>query len=342
MKFYDHKLTDKDKDELSAIARDVIESGQYIGGERVAEFEKAMKEYFGIPFASCNSGTDALVLALKALNIGEGDEVIVPGFTYFATIEPIYHCGAVPVLADISRETFNIDPEGIEKLITKKTKAIMPVHLFGLAADMSAIMEIAKKNDLVVIEDAAQAFGALHSGEKVGTFGQVNCFSFFPTKNLGGYGDAGGITIKNSKVEEKLRLLKNHGQKIKYTSDIMGMNTRMDPIQASLLLHRFKQLDEHLDIRKKNAEKWRQELDGRNGVIQVPNQTDHTYNNFSILVEDRENFIKELESQDIPYIVYYEKSVYDQKAYIDVYGQQGPMENIEFVKNHIISLPIHY
>lgn len=342
MKFFDPRVPEEDFEILSSRVREVLESGQYIGGEKVAQFENQMEEYFGLPFVSCNSGTDAIILALKALAIGPGDEVIVPGFTYFATIEPIYHVGATPVLADISKTTYNIDPHDIEERITSKTKAIMPVHLFGLACDMTTIMAIAKKHNLFVIEDAAQAFGATHAGKKVGSFGDVNCFSFFPTKNVGGFGDGGGITVKDKQIEERLRMLKNHGQKVKYTSDIMGYNSRLDPIQAVLLLYRFEKLEEYLEIRRDNAKKWQDEFKGREDILNLPMEEEHSYNNFSILVSDRKKFTKELEEREVPYVIYYEKAVYDQKAYIDSYGESKPLLNIEYVKNHILSIPVYY
>jgi dTDP-4-amino-4,6-dideoxygalactose transaminase len=295
-----------------------------------------------MPFVTCNSGTDALVLGLRALGLGRGDEIITPAFTFFATLEAIYHVGATPVFADIDRSTYNIDPSDIEKRITKRTKAVLLVHLFGLSCDMDAIGKICKKHDLLLIEDAAQSFGAKHHGRLAGTFGNLGCFSFFPTKNLGGFGDGGGVTVRDRSVELLFRKLKNHGGASKYNNEEMGYNSRLDAMQAGLLLERFRSFKREMRQRQRSARRWINTLENDPQVLQLPVQKGHTYNQFSLLVRDRDAFIRQLDKKKIPHMIYYAKPLYQQRAYTKAYGKHRPLPNTEFVAKHIISLPLLY
>ena len=243
------------KKEIDSVFKKIIDKGEFIGGEEVEKFEKEFANFCRVKHAiSVNSGTDALFLSLKALGVGVGDEVITTPFTFIATAEAIANCGATPVFVDIKSDTFNIDPVKIEEYLTKKTrrrqgfggraKAIMPVHLFGRIADMSEITKIAKKHKLYVVEDACQAVGAEYQGKKVGAFGDLGCFSFFPSKNLSAMGDGGMIVTNNKKLADKIKLLKNHGSspKNKYKNLILGTNSRLDNIQATVLRIKLKHL----------------------------------------------------------------------------------------------------
>lgn len=341
MDFFSQRLPKEAKARILKRMARVIDGEAFINGPEVAEFEQALSSYFGLPSASCNSGTDALVLGLRALGIGPGDEVITTAFTYFASIEAIAAVGATPVLVDIDRATFNIDPALIEKRITKRTKAVLIVHLYGLACDMPPIMKICRERKLKLVEDCAQSFGARHGGRLTGTFGDVGCFSFFPTKNLGGFGDGGAAAFRSKAVERKFRMLRNHGQSRKYVHDAIGMNSRLDTLQAAVLLEKLALLEADLAIRQARAATWLKELAGRDDVLLLPTQEGHTYNVFSILARDRTAFIRTLERSGIPWAVYYERPVYAQRAYRDLFGKQRPLPHSEFAAKHVISLPIH-
>ena len=234
------------KGEVFDMLTQVLESSQYILGPKVAEFEKKIADYHNVSSAiGVASGTDALHLSIDALGVGEGDEVITTPFTFFATAEAILYTGAIPVFVDIEPETLNMDVSLIEKKITSRTKAIVPVHIFGHPADMDAIQKIAKKHNLKIIEDCAQAFGSTIRDKKAGSFGDAGCFSFYPSKNLGAYGDGGIITINDLAVADNIRKLRNHGSKGAYKHETIGFNSRLDEIQAGILLVKFKRIDEY-------------------------------------------------------------------------------------------------
>ena len=242
------------KDEVLHVLNEVLESAQYVLGKKGAELEEGIRKYHGVKDAiGVASGTDALHLSLKALGIGKGDEVITTPFTFFATVEAILYTGAVPVFVDIEPETYNMDVSLIEKKITKKTKAIMPVHIFGHPADMKAIMDIAARHKLRVIEDCAQSFGASQDGRKTGSFGDAGCFSFYPSKNLGAYGDGGMIVLNDSRVGDEIRKLRNHGSKGGYRHEGLGYNSRLDEMQAAILLVKFRRIDELNNKRREKA-----------------------------------------------------------------------------------------
>ncbi|NOZ23885.1 MAG: DegT/DnrJ/EryC1/StrS family aminotransferase, partial [Planctomycetes bacterium] len=239
------------KHEIDAAVLSVLESQYFILGPEVEVLEKEIAEYCGAKCAvGCSSGSDALILALMGLGIGAGDEVITTPFTFFATAGSIAHLGATPVFVDIDPRTFNIDPARIEERITDRTKAILPVHLYGQCADMDPILEIAKKHGLKVIEDACQAIGAEYKGTKAGALGDVACFSFYPTKNLNGLGDGGMVTTNDEELGEKIRLLRTHGAKPKYFHAVVGINARLDAIQAAGLRVKLKHLDDWNDRRR--------------------------------------------------------------------------------------------
>ncbi len=341
MIFFSQRLGREKKKRVVESIRRVVESEQFISGPEVAEFERRLTAYFNVPAITCNSGTDALLLGLKALGIGPGDEVITTAFTYFATIEAIAGLGAKPVLVDIDPETYNIDAALIEKKITKKTRAVLVVHLYGLACEMAPIVRLCRKHNLKLVEDCAQSFGAKSGGKLTGTFGDVGCFSFFPTKNLGGFGDGGAVTIRSKTVAEKFRLLKNHGQPKKYEHTIIGYNSRLDTIQAAVLIEKLSWLDEDLSLRKKTAAAWIKKFAADPNVLDLPTQKNHTYNVFTLLVRDRAAFLKELESEKIPSAIYYDRPVYAQRAYRELFGTHKPLPHSEFAAAHVISLPIH-
>lgn len=341
MNFFSQRLSKEKKKRVVDGIRRVVESEQFIGGPEVAELERRLTAYFKTPAITCNSGTDALFLGLKALDIGPGDEVITTAFTYFATIEAIAALGAKPVLVDIDPETYNIDAARIEEKITKKTRAVLVVHLYGLACDMAPIVRLCKKRGLKLVEDCAQSFGAKSGGKLTGTFGDVGCFSFFPTKNLGGFGDGGAVTIRSKAVANRFRLLKNHGQPKKYEHAIIGYNSRLDTIQAAVLIEKLSWIDDDLALRKKTATAWMKRFESDPNVLALPTQKNHTFNVFTLLVRDRAAFLKGLESEKIPSAVYYDRPVYAQQAYRNLFGTHKPLPHSEFAAKHVISLPIH-
>ncbi len=341
MKFFSQRLSKEQKTRLLKRMERVVDAEQFIGGPEVDELEKKLSALFGMDAITCNSGTDALALGLKALGIGPGDEVITTAFTYFATIEAIAAVGARPVLVDIDPRTFNIDASEIERKITKKTRAVLIVHLYGLACEMAPIVKICKTHRLKLVEDCAQSFGAKNGSRLTGTFGDVGCFSFFPTKNLGAFGDGGAVTIRSSAVARRFKLLKNHGQRRKYVHEILGFNSRLDTIQAAVLLEKLGWLEQDLTARRRQAERWFKKYGGHENVLALPEQTGHTYNVFTLTVRDRAAFLKELERDGIPSAIYYEVPVYKQRAYADLFGTQKTLPHSEFAAKHVISLPIH-
>jgi dTDP-4-amino-4,6-dideoxygalactose transaminase len=235
------------QDVLTPLAQQVLATGAYIGGEAVARFEQAFAAYVGVPHCiSCNSGTDALYLALRALQIGAGDEVITPAFSFIATAEAISLTGATPVFVDVEPETFNLDLAQAQQRLTPRTKAVMPVHLFGRPVDMTALQEWAQAHGLAIIEDCAQATGSTWQGRPVGSWGTLGCFSFYPTKNLGAMGDGGAVTTHDPQLAQRLRELKNHGQRERYCSVTVGVNSRLDALQAALLTAKLTYLPQWL------------------------------------------------------------------------------------------------
>ena len=328
--------------EVNKNVLDILSSGQYILGKNLLKLEESFSKYVGSNYAvGCNSGTDALLLSLRAMNIGPGDEVITSPFSYFATAEVIALTGAKPVFADINPHTFNINHKLIEKLITKKTKAIIPVHLYGQACEITEIKRICRKYNLVLIEDCAQSFGAKMNDQFTGTFGQFGCFSFFPTKNLGCAGD-GGMVVTNSLQKAKiLKKLRNHGGLVRNKHEYIGYNSRLDEIQASILLTKLKIINSINKKRVKIAKKYKKMIDNKN--IRLPYQSSnahHVYNQFTIRVKNRNNFIKHLEKNQIPYGVYYPIPIYKQRAF-KTYNYKYRLINTEMITKECISIPMY-
>lgn len=343
-----YKLIQREAD--SAVLK-ILHSGNYIGGEAVATFEQNFAAYTGTKeCVSCNSGTDALFLALKALNIGAGDEVITTPFTFFATAEVITRAGAKPVFVDIDLNTFNFDLAQIEQAITPNTKAIMPVHIFGQPVDMTRLMEIAQVHKLYVIEDCAQATGASWDNQKVGSIGHIGCFSFFPTKNLGGCGDGGAITTNDSAIAKQMKILKEHGSPERYRHDYIGINSRIDAVQAVLLTVKLK----HLDLwnqQRQNAADYYQDLfkhitgiklpQGILGGISVWNQYTICINQADQTPSERRNLVQTaLREKDIISMVYYPIPLHLQPVYKNLGYEKGQLPIAEQAALEVLSLPM--
>ncbi|PJA00591.1 transcriptional regulator [bacterium (Candidatus Gribaldobacteria) CG_4_10_14_0_2_um_filter_33_15] len=336
------------KKEIDKAIKRVLESNQFIGGDEVKEFEKEIAKFCSTKYAlSVNSGTDALFLSLKALGIGLGDEVITTPFTFISTAEVIANCNAKPVFVDIDPKTFNINPLKIEEKINKKTKAIIPVHLFGQMADMTRIMRIARKYGLYVIEDAAQAIGAEYKNKKAGTFSDLGCFSFFPSKNLGGYGDGGMVVSNNEELAEKIRLLKNHGSspKEKYLNLILGTNSRLDTIQAAILRVKLKHLEEWSKARAKKAGLYTNQLGKLKELItpSIASGRTHIFHQYTVRVNKqvRNKLVSYLNKQGIPTMIYYPVPLHLQPAFKYLGYKKGDFPEAEKASEEVISLPIY-
>jgi dTDP-4-amino-4,6-dideoxygalactose transaminase len=323
----------------------VMAEGQYIMGPQVKEFEAQFAQYLGCDnVISCNSGTDALHLALRALNIGSGDEVITVPFTFIATTEAIGMVGATPVFTDIDPATYNIDPRLIESKITERTKAILPVHLYGRPCDMTAIMTIARQYNLKVIEDCAQATGAVWAGEKVGTFGDVGCFSFFPTKNLGCFGDGGAAVTSDPEIAERIEYLRRHGGKIKYQHSELGLNSRLDTIQAAILLVKLPYLDQWNASRANIADYYLSQLVDVDGIVlpSIDTMGQPVWNQFTIRVLNgqRDRIQKSLKEQGIGTMVYYPIPLHLQQVHTNLYHTHGDFPVSEQLSSEVLSLPM--
>jgi dTDP-4-amino-4,6-dideoxygalactose transaminase len=322
---------------------DVLRSGSYILGPNTKAFEADIAKYTETKHAvSMNSGTDALHLALRALDIGSGDEVISVSFTFVATVEAIGIVGATPVFVDIDKDTFNIDAKAIEDKITPKTKAIIPVHLYGQPADMDVIMEIAKKYNLFVIEDCCQAIGATYKGKKVGSFGDVGCFSFFPTKNLGGVGD-GGIAVTNSQyLNDRMIALRNHGGAVRYYHDEIGVNSRLDEVQAAALRVKLEYIDEWNTKRRKNAQRYNELFKDCPDVV-IPKELEDTYcvyHQYTIKVPNRDKVQALLQENGVGAMIYYPIPLHLQKAHEYLGIKEGALPNTEENTKLVLSLPM--
>jgi dTDP-4-amino-4,6-dideoxygalactose transaminase len=333
------------REEVMAAIQSVMESQHFILGPEVKQLEQEVAAKLGAKHAvSCASGTDALILSLMAANVGAGDEVITTPFSFIATAGSIAHVGATPVFVDIDPKTFNIDPSLIQSVITPKTKAIIPVHLFGLPADMDPVLRIARENGLVVIEDAAQAIGAKYGDKCVGTLGDFGCFSFFPSKNLGGAGDGGLITTENDNLAERLRMLRVHGSKIKYFHEILGTNSRLDALQAAILRVKLAHLDSWTHGRQNRADRYREAFGGLRGisVAEIPGRSyRHVYNQFTIRSEARDGLKNFLRDQGIPTEIYYPQCLHLQKAFEYLGYKPGTLPVAEKASAEVLSLPVY-
>lgn len=320
----------------------VMKSGQFIMGPQVKAFEQETAQYLGVKHAiGVNSGTDALVLALRAAGIGAGDEVITSPFTFFATAEAVSQVGATPVFVDIEPVTFNINAQLIEPVINERTKAILPVHLFGHAAELDPVMELAKKYGVRVIEDAAQAFGAEYKGEKIGSGGDAGCFSFFPTKNLGAFGDGGLLATNNREIAEMAGMLRQHGAAKKYFNKIVGYNSRLDEIQAAVLRVKLPYLDGWNEARRRVAEHYNRLLQGLPGIV-LPREAawaKHIYHQYTIRVlqGERNKLRQYLARQGIAAAVYYPVALHQLPVYLKM---DYRMPEAEQAAQEVLSLPM--
>jgi dTDP-4-amino-4,6-dideoxygalactose transaminase len=331
------------RDEVLAAVAEVLDSQVCIMGPKVAELEQRVATLSGCQFAvGVSSGTDALLATLMALGIGPGDEVITTSFTFFATAGCIARTGALPVFVDIDPRTYNIDPSKIEAAITERTKAIIPVHLFGQMCDMDSIMEIAARRNLYVIEDAAQAISASYKDRKAGSIGTAGCFSFFPSKNLGGVGDGGMIVTNDADLRERLAIMRNHGSKPKYYHQYVGGNFRLDPIQAAVLLVKLPHLAEWSEARRRNAAWYDQRFAGT-GVVTPHVSPDcvSIYNQYVIRVEHRDAAIALLKANGIGTEIYYPVPMHLQKCFAGLGYKEGAMPESEKAAKQVLALPVY-
>ena len=341
----------KIKNQVDSAINGVLENTQFINGEHVKGFQSELANYMGVKHViTCANGTDALQIAMMGLGLKPGDEVITPSFTYIATTEVVALLGLKPVFVDCDPNTFNISIKEIEKAITSKTKAIVPVHLFGQSCDMKAILKIAKENELFVIEDNAQAIGSDYFGlaetKKTGTIGNVGCTSFFPSKNLGCYGDGGALMTNDDQLAEKLRMIANHGQSKRYYHDIVGCNSRLDNLQAAVLRIKLKELNSYILNRRKAADYYDQHLDGVE-ELSVPFRDDnsnHVFHQYTLKLNDelnRDKLIRYLASKNIPAMVYYPVPAHQQKMFSSIPATFNTMNNTEWLSERVFSLPMH-
>lgn len=321
-----------------------MRSGQYINGPNVKAFEKEFAASVGAPHAiGLNSGTDALHLALRALDIGPGDEVITVPFTFVATTEAIGIVGATPVFADIDPVSYNLDPASIEAKITPKTRAIMPVHLYGQPADMDAIMAIARRHGLHVVEDCAQAVGATYKGQQVGTFGAVGCFSFFPSKNLGCYGDGGAAVTSDPQLAQRLVALRGHGGRVKYYHEELGVNSRLDEVQAAVLRVKLPHLDRWNAGRREVARRYHELLSSIPGVVTPREQPDTVpvYHQYTVRVPERDRVQKALQEAGVQTMIYYPVPLHLQQVHAYMGHKHGDFPHTEKATDEVLSLPIY-
>lgn len=323
---------------------EVLKSGMLASGQKVEEFEKEFAKFVGTKYAiATNSGTSALHVALLSLGAKKGDEIIVPSFSFIATANSVLFCNAKPVFCDIDSKTFNIDPRKVESLITSRTRAIMPVHLYGQPADMKPILEIAEKHGLHVIGDAAQAHGAEYDGRKVGSFGDVECFSFYPTKNMT-TGEGGMITTNIEEIAERARSIRNHGRektKWGYEHNRLGYNYRMTDIAAAIGLEQLKKLPKFNEKRRKNAEYYNKNLIGIDG-IEIPyvlENVKHVYHQYTIRCADRESIINRLREKEIGYGIYYPKPLHFYR-HLKKFATND-LKNSEVLSEKVVSIPVH-
>jgi dTDP-4-amino-4,6-dideoxygalactose transaminase len=333
------------KDQINAAMQEVINESGFILGRQVNLLEKDIADYFGVRYgAGVASGTDALVLALAALGVNKGDEVITTPFTFIATAEAISRVGATPVFCDIDEDTYNLDVKKLSAKITERTKAIIPVHLYGLACEMDAIMAVAKEHKLKVVEDCAQSFGSEYDAKKVGCFGDCGCLSFFPAKTLGCLGDGGMILTDDEKILDKLKMLRNHGSSNKYLYSIHGYNSRLDTLQAAVLRVKLRYVDSWIEKRINNAAYYSGKLSDIASlrVPAVPARTSHTFNYYTVRIKDKRDAVQaELKQRGIPTAVYYPLCLHLQELYKGLGYHAGDFPVAENAQNEVLSLPMY-
>ena len=329
------------REEIDKAVSSVLQNTQFINGPNVQQFEIEAANYLGVKHAvSCNSGTDSLHLALRACGIGKNDEVITSPFSFAATAEAICYVGATPVFVDIDPDTFNITADAIKSAITDKTRAILPVHIFGQVAEMSTICKIAQQENLLVIEDCAQSFGASLDNQKTGSFGDAGCFSFFPSKNLGAYGDGGLFTTNSGQLAEQFSLLKSHGSKERNLHQIVGWNSRLDEVQAAILRIKLKHIDLFNQQRRHVARHYSESLESL--PIQTPkifNNPSHAFHQYTILSDKRDSISEQLKMQDIGHAFFYGIPLPEQKAFQKL-SLALDIQNTRNICSMCISLPI--
>jgi len=339
----------KIRDEVRAAIDGVLESQLCIGGPKVAECEKAVAAYSDCKFGiGASSGTDAILNALMSLGIGDGDEVITTTFTFFATAGCISRVGARPVFVDIDPRTYNIDVKQVARRITKKTKAIIPVHLFGQMADMDPLMQLARERKLAVVEDAAQAIGATYKGRKAGSMGTFGCFSFFPSKNLGGVGDGGMVVANDATLADICLTMRNHGSKPKYYHKYIGGNFRLDPVQAVVITLKLKYLEEWHEARRANAEYYNQKFAGCEKIV-TPCVEPHNrmiYNQYVIRIRadkgaSRDQVETHLDEKKIGNAIYYPVPLHLQECFADLHYKEGELPHAELAAKEVLALPIY-
>ena len=341
----------KIKPQVDQAINDVLSSTQFINGEHVKSFQNELAAYLDVKHViTCANGTDALQISMMALGLKPGDEIITPSFTYIATTEVIGLLGLKPVFVDCDPENFNISVDEVEKAITKKTKAIVPVHLFGQSSDMKFIMSLAKKYNLFVIEDNAQAIGSDYLGfnqpQKTGTIGNIGCTSFFPSKNLGCFGDGGAMMTNDDELAKKLRMIANHGQSKRYYHDIVGCNSRLDNIQAAVLRIKLKELDQYILNRQKAANYYDQNLKDLDQLTLPFRNLDsnHVFHQYTLKLDDsivRDELIQYLAEKNIPAMVYYPVPAHRQKMFSKIPNSCGNMKVTNWLSSRVFSLPMH-
>ncbi len=340
------------KPEVQSAISDIMEKAQFINGPAVHEFKENLENYLGAKHViPCANGTDALQIAMMALGLEPGDEVITPSYTYIATTEVVGLLRLKPVFVDCDKDTFNISPKAIENAITPKTKAIVPVHLYGQSCDMEAIMKIAKKHNLFVIEDNAQAIGSDYTfndgtKKKTGTIGDIGCTSFFPSKNLGCYGDGGAICTNNDELADALRMVANHGQSKRYYHDMVGCNSRLDTIQAAVLKAKLKRLDSYIDSRREAAAFYDNAFESI-AEITTPvrdEKTKHVFHQYTLKLDDsvdRDGLIDFLKEKDIPAMIYYPVPAHAQKMFASIDTRCEDLTVTDWLTSRVFSLPMH-
>ncbi|MBR5958889.1 MAG: DegT/DnrJ/EryC1/StrS family aminotransferase [Salinivirgaceae bacterium] len=339
------------KPEIDAAIQGVIDSCQFVKGGEVKTFEAELAQYLGVKHViGCGNGTDALQVALMALGLKPGDEVITTNFTFIATVEVIALLGLTPVLVDVDEQTFNIDIEAVKQAITPRTKAIVPVHLFGQCANMEPLLQLAEKHGLYVVEDTAQGLGAEYrfsngSVRKAGTMGTIGCTSFFPSKNLGCYGDGGALFTNDDQLAEQIRSLTNHGMKVRYHHDMIGVNSRLDTIQAAILRVKLPHLDEYNRARQSAAEKYNAALAGIDG-LETPvtaSFSTHIFHQYTLKVKNgqRDALKQHLDNEKIPCMIYYPIPLHAQKAFEPYVSENQQFTVSEKLCGEVLSLPMH-
>ena len=333
----------KIKPDVDAAIHRVLDSGMFIQGKEVGELECAVAGYLGVKHAvACASGTDALQIAMMAYGIGAGDEVITSPVTFVATAETIGLLGATPVYVDIDPGTFNLDPAKLEAAITPKTRAIIPVHLYGHPADMDPIMAVARRRGIPVIEDAAQAMGAAYRGKKVCSIGDIGCISFFPSKNLGCFGDGGMMVTNDAALAEKLKMIAAHGSRVRYYHEVLGVNSRLDTLQAVILLVKLGHLEEYNAARRKAAARYDELFRGT--PVAVPataSYAEHIFHQYTVRVPRRDDLAAFLKERGIPHGIYYPVPLHLQKAFAMSGGRKGDFPVTEKATEEVLSLPMH-